>query len=65
MRPDVLAIARRHGNRFFIRDIRVIRGLSALTLQPFSDLTRPSHFPRNEPPNPAKYSSERPEMSSQ
>src|SRR5438046_8793271 len=28
----------------------------------FNDLASPSIFPRNEPPNPAKYSSERPEI---
>ena len=36
---------------------------SRFTVEPFSDLILRSHFPRNEPPNPAKYSRERPEMS--
>jgi len=48
-----------------IHTIREISGLSASTLQRFNNLTWRSHFPRNAPPNPAKYSGERPEMSSQ
>jgi len=37
-----------------IRETRVIRDLQVFCI-----------FPRNEPPNPAKYSGERPELSSQ
>jgi hypothetical protein len=56
-----------------VRNIRACRaealcegGCSAVTFNAsrFNDLASRSIFPRNEPPNPAKYFSERPQMTS-
>jgi hypothetical protein len=40
----------------------VIRGFSRSTVSTIQRFNVAQHFSRNEPPNPAKYSGERPEM---